>query len=378
MLRHLRNRWPAAHLTLCVRSYGLDLFANCPDVDELRPYEPLRWAGKFNWPRWLSSNSFVGRILQGLCFLAFPSQSYDLAILPLYAPWSNHHRVMQLIPARYRVGISGNIDNQKPGDEQLYRRIYSGQLDVSALPWDFPVMDLSRLFLGYLGMEVTTEDLWPQFWTTAEDHQKAKALIAPSPSRTVLGIAPGVASVPGKNLPAHWYAQVIAGMGSSPLQIVLLGSLADRDVCQGVAQALEPLGNVDRVVNLAGMTSVREMVECVRCCDVILSQETAALHIATALCKPVVGIVGGGHYGRFYPWGDPETSRVVNQRMDCYGCNWRCKYDSIRCIQEIPATDATKELLHLLRGLSHPSVREPRDRRIQSPDPHHPPAIHGN
>ena len=89
------------------------------------------------------------------------------------------------------------------------------------------------------------------------------------------------------------------------------------------------------------------MIECIKACDFVLSQETAALHAAVALRKPVVGIIGGGHYGRFYPWGDPKLSRPANKPMDCYGCNWLCKYETIRCIQEIPAADAARELNQL-------------------------------
>jgi len=105
-----------------------------------------------------------------------------------------------------------------------------------------------------------------------------------------------------------------------------------------------------RVVNLAGKTSVREMIECLRRCDAILSQETAALHIATALHKPVLGIVGGGHYGRFYPWGDPEIARVVTKPLDCFGCNWACKYATMRCIQEISPSEASEGLKKCLSG----------------------------
>jgi ADP-heptose:LPS heptosyltransferase len=94
------------------------------------------------------------------------------------------------------------------------------------------------------------------------------------------------------------------------------------------------------------------MIECLKRCDLILTQETAALHIATALRKPVAGIVGGGHFGRFYPWGDPETSRPVQREMSCYGCNWHCKYQTMRCIQEIPPGDAAAALAGLVAGLA--------------------------
>ncbi len=61
----------------------------------------------------------------------------------------------------------------------------------------------------------------------------------------------------------------------------------------------------------------------------------------------MVGILGGGHYGRFYPWGDPKFTRVVSKPMDCYGCNWHCKFETVRCIQEIPPADAARALNEL-------------------------------
>jgi hypothetical protein len=62
----------------------------------------------------------------------------------------------------------------------------------------------------------------------------------------------------------------------------------------------------------------------------------------------VLGIVGGGHYGRFFPWGDPKLARVATKQMDCFGCNWQCKYETMRCIQEIAPESAARELAALL------------------------------
>ena len=60
--------------------------------------------------------------------------------------------------------------------------------------------------------------------------------------------------------------------------------------------------------------------------------------------------MGGMQYGRFYPWGDPSLARVANRPMDCYGCNWTCKYKTVRCVLEIPAAKAARELSFLLCG----------------------------
>jgi ADP-heptose:LPS heptosyltransferase len=60
------------------------------------------------------------------------------------------------------------------------------------------------------------------------------------------------------------------------------------------------------------------------------------VHLGAALGKPVVGVRGGGHIGRFWPWGDPKLSRVAATELDCYGCNWVCVHDRVRCVEDIP------------------------------------------
>src|SRR5262249_53088473 len=147
-----------------------------------------------------------------------------------------------------------------------------------------------------------------EFWTKREDCERAGQWIKKT-TEVVLGIAPGVSSVPGKQLPPEWYVQTMKPLAGRNIQIVLFGSKDDVTVCEQVANNIASSGGSVHVLNLAGKTSVGEMIECTRLCDLFLSQETAALHIATAMQKPVVGIVGGGHYGRFFPWGAPGLTK---------------------------------------------------------------------
>ena len=80
------------------------------------------------------------------------------------------------------------------------------------------------------------------------------------------------------------------------------------------------------------------------------------MHIAAALRKPMVGILGGGHFGRFYPWGDPRLSRVAHVPMECYWCNWSCRYETVRCIREISPAVIAREIGALLPLLTDAAV----------------------
>ena len=350
-LKHFRKLWPSAQITLSVHKFGLELFAHCPHVDNLISYEKLsgevcgegtlarrlRLHGEYALGAWLRRNipGIVPRIYRS-----------DIALLPRLAPSFDEHLCMELLPARQKIGISGNTTNQTVEIDLDSRKHYSSQMDASQLAWNCPELEVSGLFLSFLGATVSTPEIWPEFWTTSGDRAQANSLMPKTPDRITLAISPGFSN-PAKELSATWFAEVISLLTFRNLRIVLLGSGADLAVCADVAKAIELMGLGIPILNLAGQTSVRQMIECVRQCDLVFSQDTATLHVATALRKPVAGILGGGHFGRFYPWGDRRLARVVHQPMDCYGCNWHCRHDTVRCIQEISPNMAAKELNEL-------------------------------
>lgn len=353
-LKLIKHRWPDATITLCVRDFGLNLFEKCPHIDRLLDYAELCSAiaaqGRLAWMPAMRGCDRLGDFLRKTVpWLVRRRFACDLVFLPLIAPTTEYHRVMAWIPAKERLGICGNHTNQTLKEDMEWRRIYTNQMDATEIAWDFPELETTRKFLGYLGIQTSSSEIWPEFWTAAEDSKSALRLMPTIEKKIVVGIAPGVSSVPEKKLPLDWYMRVFEASGLKSANLVFLGSATDRPYCESILQSLITMGwNRGDLLNLSGVTTVRETVECYKKCDILLTQETAAIHIATALEKPVVGIVGGGHYGRFYPWGDSQFSRVVKKAMDCYGCNWICKYDTVRCIQEIDPQVAGEEILFLL------------------------------
>jgi len=314
--------------------------------NDLIDYEPYAWLPDIRGAYRLSS------ILRAIK-RPFARKAYDadIVLLPLPAPSSEYHRCIQAIPGHFKIGICGNQTNQSKDVDATSRDWYSAQMDVSSFPWDFPETKTTQLFLKFLGIEASEEKLLPEFWTTEKDCQKAEAWLKPVSGQVTLGIAPGVSSVAAKQLPPQWYLEALKPLDHRSLRIVFLGSKEDVSICERTAAAIKDAWNGLETLNLAGKTGVLEAIECVRRCDLVVSQETATLHIATALGKPTLGIVGGGHYGRFYPWGNPALSKVANKQMDCYGCNWHCKYETIRCIQEIQPSEAGQTLQALLSDL---------------------------
>lgn len=357
-LRHIRNRWPEAEITLCVREYGLDLFELCPLIDRLVNYSEISaesWKqGRLGWMPAVRGCDRLGNWLRRN-FQSWVKKRFacELAILPLLAPTPEYHRLMAWVPAKIRVGICGNHTNQTEAEDMKWRGCYSSQMDATEIPWNFPELETTRKFLEFLGIPVSADEMVPEFWTTAEDSKAAGNLMPAADEKMTIGIAPGVSSLPGKKLPVDWFIKVFETAALHNAILVFFGSDADRLYCESILESLATAGwDKGNLLNLCGKTSVRETVECYKKCDILLTQETAAVHMATALGKPVIGIVGGGHFGRFYPWGNPERSRVLHKPMDCYGCNWICKYETVRCIQEVDTQYAAQELNFLAKRLS--------------------------
>ena len=50
----------------------------------------------------------------------------------------------------------------------------------------------------------------------------------------------------------------------------------------------------------------------------------------------VLVVLGGGTFGRFFPWPETGNQFVIFKGMDCYDCNWQCRHPSRRCLDELP------------------------------------------
>ena len=140
-------------------------------------------------------------------------------------------------------------------------------------------------------------------------------------------IVPGASWAP-KTWPVENFAQLAQKIQSEyGLKIVLCGTSNEQAICRQLA-----LTSGGDIFDLSGKTTLIQLVEVIRCAALVVANDSAAVHIASATDTKSVCILGGGHYGRFLPYQLEVSSThqrlptVLNEYMDCYGCFWRCKY----------------------------------------------------
>ena len=82
----------------------------------------------------------------------------------------------------------------------------------------------------------------------------------------------------------------------------------------------------ERCLNLCGATSLPEMVEWVRRCDVMITNDTGPMHAAAALGKPLVALFGPTEPRRTGPYGQGQNVLRVN--LPCSPCmRPRCSFE---------------------------------------------------
>jgi ADP-heptose:LPS heptosyltransferase len=119
-----------------------------------------------------------------------------------------------------------------------------------------------------------------------------------------------------------------------------------------IARAGVPLKNYCGKLSLPGLAGT------LAASKLLVANDTGAVHIAAAVGTPAVCIVGGGHPGRFLPYSPcmHEIGRcpiVVSQPMECFGCDWHCKYrieknQAALCVSQISVTTVWKMVQLLL------------------------------
>jgi ADP-heptose:LPS heptosyltransferase len=110
--------------------------------------------------------------------------------------------------------------------------------------------------------------------------------------------------------------------------------------------------------NMSGKTELVELSELLNQSQLIITNDTGAAHISSALGTSTVCILGGGHFGRFIPYpdlpGQASNIKAVFHKMQCYGCNWECVYtyndgEPAPCISNVSVDAVWQEVEKIIK-----------------------------
>ena len=104
----------------------------------------------------------------------------------------------------------------------------------------------------------------------------------------------------------------------------------------------------EKVFNLAGKFSIIESAALVKKSLLFIGNDSGFTHIAKAMNKKFVGIIGGGSFDYFFPYNISPNDNYLFHKLDCFGCEWRCKFDKPYCHQYVTVDDVVLAVEKLL------------------------------
>lgn len=78
-----------------------------------------------------------------------------------------------------------------------------------------------------------------------------------------------------------------------------------------------------------------ELIQAISSAHLVLAPDSGPAHLATAMDKPGVFLLGGGQHGMFAPWWRSALQVWLDHAMHCYHCQWRCIHTEPLCITRI-------------------------------------------
>jgi len=159
----------------------------------------------------------------------------------------------------------------------------------------------------------------------------------------VVGVSPGAAYGTAKRwLPERFAEAALRIANERNASIALFGSSEERGLCEQIAASLGDHPHR----NYAGETTLAEFIELAAGCEVFLTNDSGAMHIASALGVPTVAIFGPTDEVGTGPTG--LNARIVREKVDCSPCLLReCPIDH-RCMTLVTVDRVAEEALTLL------------------------------
>ena len=315
-LRALRQRYPQAHIAILAKPWVADLYRREHVCDELIPYTAKTVSEKWTAARALRPLNFDTAILLQNAFEA-GAIAY-LAGIPQRIGYARDGRGFLLTRA---------IPVPQRGEVPRHERFYYLELLRRA-----GILD-SLPESGSIRLESA-----PMARAAGLERFRQLGL-----GDVVVGISPGAAYGTAKRWLPERFAEAASQLANElGASVAIFGSKDEHDLCAFVAASIAA-----PVQNFAGQTTLAEFIDLAAACRVYLTNDSGAMHIASALGVPTVAVFGATDDQTTGPTG--PLARVVREVVECSPCLKReCPIDH-RCMTRVSAAQVAASALELLK-----------------------------
>lgn len=187
-------------------------------------------------------------------------------------------------------------------------------------------------FIRHLNFSQTDTLLRKSLYISNEDRKNRDSFLSEAliSSRDKFVVVSAGARSHIKRWPAKNFAELINRLTEElRIKIAIVGDKDDLEVCDAVKRNSKyPL------VDLCGETSLRTLAAFIERADLVISNDSAVMHLASYLDRPTLAIFGPTDDKKYGPWS--SRWRVVRGGLPCSPCEVaQCKRETLECMQAI-------------------------------------------
>ncbi len=184
----------------------------------------------------------------------------------------------------------------------------------------------------------------PRLCITDRERESANHRLAGfniKPDDFLIGINPGAAYGSAK----RWYPERFAEVGRRLWQTwnarcIIFGGPNELEMAAAIEQRLDGNG-----INLAGKTTMRELMALIERCDYFITNDSGPMHIAAALGTPLTAIFGSTDHTTTSPY--TSNAVIVRKEIPCAPCKLRqCPKDH-QCMLAVTVDDVVTASINL-------------------------------
>jgi len=315
--RMMRKKFPHAMVTLLVDTRWYGVMRLCPYLDEVWTYDRTRKRG-----RWLRMFKLVQRLRK---------ERFDISVDLQNNSKTHLMAFLSGVPKRfgYVRGLSSRL---------LTHRAASFKKALPPVEHQFQVLSL-------LGIKDFQDHL--ELWLKSEDKARVNAMLQEAwvnDTQKLIGFSLSASqNWPTKNWPVDYFIRLSKELASQlNARIFLIGD----------EHALALAQNFDReefpfVTNLVGKTNLQELMALISRLDVLVTGDSAPMHIAAALGTKFVALFGPTDPERHLP--PAKDVVMLHKSIPCSPCySGKCKAKEFLCMPGIQVEEVFRAIKQML------------------------------